>query len=115
MMDLHYQLKKISKIHRSCSIRSCTWSICRREIGSIGGAEEGVVVEKDAAMYTKPEDALHYVNETHVDALAVSIGTTHGQFKSKAKINYELLTELKAKLGPVGLVLHGEQEYLMKI
>ena len=59
------------------------------EIGSIGGAEEGVVVEKDAAMYTKPEDALHYVNETHVDALAVSIGTTHGQ------------------LGPVGLVLHG--------
>ena len=49
------------------------------EIGSIGGAEEGVVVEKDAAMYTKPEDALHYVNETHVDALAVSIGTTHGQ------------------------------------
>ena len=49
-------------------------------------------------MYTKPEDALHYVNETHVDALAVSIGTTHGQFKSKAKINYELLTELKAKL-----------------
>ena len=58
-------------------------------------------------MYTKPEDALHYVNETHVDALAVSIGTTHGQFKSKAKINYELLTELKAKLGPVGLVLHG--------
>ena len=55
------------------------------EIGSIGGAEEGVVVE----------------------TLAVSIGTTHGQFKSKAKINYELLTELKAKLGPVGLVLHG--------
>ena len=77
------------------------------EIGSIGGAEEGVVVEKDAAMYTKPEDALHYVDETHVDALAVSIGTTHGQFKSKAKINYELLTELKSKLGDVGLVLHG--------
>lgn len=77
------------------------------EIGSIGGAEEGVVVSKDEAMYTKPEDALYYVSETNVDALAVSIGTTHGQFKSKAKINYELLTELKAKLGDVGLVLHG--------
>jgi len=77
------------------------------EIGAIGGAEDGVVVAKDAAMYTKPEDALHYVSETKVDALAVSIGTTHGQFKSKAKINYELLTELKEKLGDVGLVLHG--------
>ena len=77
------------------------------EVGSIGGAEEGVVVAKDAAMYTKPEDALYFATETGVDALAVSIGTTHGQYKSKAKINYELLVELKAKLGDTGLVLHG--------
>ena len=77
------------------------------EVGSIGGAEEGVVVAKDDAMYTKPEDALYFATETGVDALAVSIGTTHGQYKSKAKINYELLIELKAKLGDTGLVLHG--------
>lgn len=77
------------------------------EVGSIGGAEDGVVVEKDQAMYTKPEDALHFASETGVDALAVSIGTTHGQYKSKAKINYELLNELKAKLSATGLVLHG--------
>lgn len=77
------------------------------EVGSIGGAEEGVVVDKDAAMYTKPEDALHFASETGVDALAVSIGTTHGQYKSKAKINFELLEELKANLGSTGLVLHG--------
>lgn len=77
------------------------------EIGAIGGAEEGVVVEAANASYTKPEDALYYVEQTHVDALAVAIGTTHGQYKSKAKINYELLTELKAHLKNVGLVLHG--------
>ena len=77
------------------------------EVGSIGGAEEGVGVAKDDAMYTKPEDALYFAENTGVDALAVSIGTTHGQYKSKAKINYELLTELKAKLGDTGLVLHG--------
>ena len=77
------------------------------EVGSIGGAEEGVVIAKDDAMYTKPEDALYFAENTGVDALAVSIGTTHGQYKSKAKINYELLTELKAKLGDTGLVLHG--------
>ena len=77
------------------------------EVGSIGGAEDGVVVDKDAAMYTKPADALRFASETGVDALAVSIGTTHGQYKSKAKINYELLEELKSKLGATGLVLHG--------
>lgn len=77
------------------------------EVGSIGGAEDGIVVNKDQAMYTKPEDALRFASESGVDALAVSIGTTHGQYKSKAKINYELLAELKAKLGTTGLVLHG--------
>ncbi len=77
------------------------------EVGSIGGAEDGLVVAKDAALYTRPEDALYFASETGVDALAVSIGTTHGQYKSKAKINYELLEELKEKLDSVGLVLHG--------
>jgi len=77
------------------------------EVGSIGGAEEGVVVSKDEAMYTRPEDALYFAERTQVDALAVSIGTAHGQYKSKAKINYELFGELKAKLGTTGLVLHG--------
>ena len=77
------------------------------EIGAIGGAEEGVVVAQSDAAYTEPEDALYYVDQTKVDALAVAIGTTHGQYKSKAKINYELLTELTSKLHHVGLVLHG--------
>lgn len=77
------------------------------EVGSIGGAEEGVVVSKSEAGYTKPEDAYHFVSSTGVDALAVAIGTTHGQYKSKAKINYELLNELKKNLKDVGLVLHG--------
>lgn len=77
------------------------------EIGSIGGAEDGVVVAKSDAAYTKPEDAFRFVDETGVDALAVAIGTTHGQYKSKAKINYELLDTLVEKLDNVGLVLHG--------
>lgn len=77
------------------------------EIGSIGGAEDGIVVEKSDAAYTKPEDAFKFVSETGVDALAVAIGTTHGQYKSKAKINYELLDTLVENLNQVGLVLHG--------
>lgn len=77
------------------------------EVGAIGGAEDGIVVEEKSAYYTKPEDAVYFANMTGVDALAVSIGTTHGQYKSKAKINYELLKELKEKLPNVGMVLHG--------
>lgn len=77
------------------------------EVGSIGGAEEGVVVSQNDAAYTKVEDALKFVEATGIDALAVAIGTTHGQYKSKAKLNFELMNELRNSLNNVGLVLHG--------
>ena len=38
--------ENIKKYTRSCRICSCTWVSVEGEIGSIGGAEEGVVVEK---------------------------------------------------------------------
>ena len=77
------------------------------EVGSIGGAEDGVVVSEEDAVYTDPEDAYRFVRETNVDAIAVAIGTTHGQYKSKAKLNFELLEELTKNLTNAGLVLHG--------
>lgn len=77
------------------------------EVGTIGGAEEGVVVADEDAIYTNPLDALKYVEETEVDAIAVAIGTTHGQYKSKANINYSLLQEISSNIGSAGIVLHG--------
>ncbi|PWU66716.1 class II fructose-bisphosphate aldolase [Gracilibacillus dipsosauri] len=77
------------------------------EVGTIGGAEDGMVVAEEDAIYTNPDDAYTFVRETGVDAIAVAIGTTHGQYKSKAKINFELLAELSTNMNDVGLVLHG--------
>ncbi|QGH36087.1 ketose-bisphosphate aldolase [Gracilibacillus salitolerans] len=77
------------------------------EVGTIGGAEDGMVVAEKDAIYTHPEDAYKFVRETGVDAIAVAIGTTHGQYKSKANINFELLEELSTNMKDVGLVLHG--------
>ncbi|WP_347835981.1 class II fructose-bisphosphate aldolase [Gracilibacillus sp. JCM 18860] len=76
-------------------------------MGTIGGAEDGMVVAEEDAIYTNPDDAYTFVRETGVDAIAVAIGTTHGQYKSKAKINFELLAELSTNMNDVGLVLHG--------
>jgi len=77
------------------------------EVGTIGGTEDGLVVDEKDVMYTNPEDAYMFVKETNVDALAVAIGTTHGLYKSKAKINFDLLKEISSNIGHVGLVLHG--------
>lgn len=76
------------------------------ELGTIGGTEEGIHVEEDDKVYTKPADAVHFVKATGVDALAIAIGTNHGQFKSKTEVNIPLLKEIDAVVD-VPLVIHG--------
>ncbi|MBD1381975.1 class II fructose-bisphosphate aldolase [Metabacillus arenae] len=76
------------------------------ELGTIGGTEEGVTVTSEEIMYTSPDEAKYFVDETGVDALAVAIGTAHGQYKSKAKLNFEILEAIHKKVD-LPLVLHG--------
>lgn len=76
------------------------------ELGTIGGTEEGISVAEDDKVYTRPEDAVIFVKETGVDALAVAIGTNHGQFKSKTDVNVPLLKEIH-KAVDIPLVIHG--------
>lgn len=74
------------------------------EIGHVGQADAGDNAAED--MYTKVEEALDYVSATGVDALAVAIGTAHGAYKSKPKLDLKRLSEIHAAL-PTPLVLHG--------
>ena len=43
---------------------------------------------------------------TNVDALAVAVGTNHGQYKSKTDINFDLLKEIHETVD-IPLVIHG--------
>lgn len=76
------------------------------ELGTIGGTEEGIHVAENDKVYTKPEDALAFVEATGIDALAIAIGTNHGQFKSKTEVNLPLLKEIHA-IVDIPLVIHG--------
>lgn len=76
------------------------------ELGTIGGTEEGISVSENDKVYTRPEDALTFVQETGIDALAIAIGTNHGQFKSKTEVNIPLLKEIHATVD-IPLVIHG--------
>ena len=74
------------------------------EIGHVGQAD---ACDNDASdMYTKVEEAVAYMNATGVDALAISIGTAHGAYKSKPKLDLNRLNEI-SKAIPTPLVLHG--------
>ena len=76
------------------------------ELGTIGGTEEGISVAENDKVYTKPADAVEFVKQTDIDALAIAIGTNHGQFKSKTEVNIPLLKEIHAVVD-IPLVIHG--------
>lgn len=78
------------------------------EIGHVGGASEGVEGAISESVYTTVEEAKAFAEATAVDSLAVSIGTSHGVYKSNKapELNFTRLRELAAAV-PVPLVLHG--------
>lgn len=76
------------------------------ELGTVGGTEDGIVVSQDEVFYTDPKDAVQFVAETGIDALAVAIGTNHGQYMSKTDISFERLEQIKTAVD-IPLVIHG--------
>lgn len=85
---------------------ACNVSV-EAELGSLAAGErshEGK--SSDEEIYTNPLQAQKFVEQTKVDALAVSIGTVHGLYKGKPNIRVDILKKIKEKVG-IPLVLHG--------
>ncbi|RNC28902.1 MAG: Fructose-bisphosphate aldolase [Candidatus Dichloromethanomonas elyunquensis] len=76
------------------------------ELGKIGGTEDDVSVSEKEALFTDPQDAERFCRETDVDALAVAIGTAHGQYKGIPKLDFERLKEIVQRVS-TPIVLHG--------
>ena len=76
------------------------------ELGHEGQADAAEDTNED--LYTKPEMAVDFVEQTGIDALAVAVGTAHGAYpKGKIpKLDFERLHQLKAAT-KMPLVLHG--------
>lgn len=74
------------------------------ELGEIYYGTEPVTVQK--SHLTDMDLAIRFVEETGIDALAVSIGTAHGVYSYGPDIDFDLLTRLSERI-PVPLVVHG--------
>lgn len=75
------------------------------ELGHVGGTDLECTTQRESVL-TDPAEVERFVQLTGVDALAVSIGTAHGVYKSLPVLNIERLKELNSA-SPVPLVLHG--------
>ena len=73
------------------------------EIGSMGSREGG---EAAASVYTEPDAAVKFVNDTGIDALACAFGTAHGFYKAEPKLDFERLSKIHS-LVSVPIVMHG--------
>jgi len=92
------------------------------ELGVLGSLETGEGEQEDGhgaegklsedQLLTDPEQAVDFVKQTKVDALAIAMGTSHGAYKFTRKPDGEILAmnvveEINRRLPNVHLVMHG--------
>lgn len=79
------------------------------ELGRLGGMEDDLNVNAENAFLTDPQEARRFVERTGVDSLAVAIGTAHGLYTHRPKIDFQRLGEIRDVVD-VPLVLHGASD-----
>ena len=72
------------------------------EIGHVGSGESYNAKEG----LTDPYETKRFIDDTGIDACAVSIGTAHGEYRGVPRLDFDLLSEIKEVTG-FPLVLHG--------
>ncbi len=76
------------------------------ELGHVGDNEGAGKLEKPSDYFTDPDQAVDFVRQTGVDALAVAVGNAHGDYKFPPKLDFGRISEISARTG-TPLVLHG--------
>jgi len=81
--------------------------VVEAELGQLKGIEEDIVAAEH--VYTKPDEAVTFVEKTGCDSLACAIGTSHGAFKFKGdqKLRFDILEEIQKRMPGFPLVMHG--------
>jgi fructose-bisphosphate aldolase class II len=92
------------------------------ELGVLGSLETGMGEKEDGhgaegklshdQLLTNPDEAVKFVKETKVDALAIAMGTSHGAYKFSRKPDGDVLAmnvieEIHKRMPDVHLVMHG--------
>ena len=75
------------------------------ELGFVGGQDLLATVDTESVL-TEPDEVERFIELTDVDALAISIGTSHGVYRSLPNLNIEKLKEIN-QVSSIPLVLHG--------
>lgn len=100
--------ENVANTKKAVAMAEKTGASVEAEIGVLGGREAGAKPAETKAedLYTDPELAKTFVEETGIDALAASFGTAHGIYKVKPKLDFERIEKIQS-LVHIPLVMHG--------
>jgi fructose-bisphosphate aldolase class II len=117
--------RKVVEIAHACGVS------VEGELGCLGSLETKTTGKEDGSgaegplsheqLLTDPEEAARFVTDTHIDALAIAIGTSHGAYKFTRPPTGDILAmdrikEIHARIPVTHLVMHGSssvpQEWL---
>ncbi len=100
--------ENVANTRKAVEMAARTGASVEAEIGVMGGREAGgkPASQKAEDLYTDPELARRFVEDTGIDALACSFGTAHGIYKVKPKLDFDRIEKIKS-LVAIPLVMHG--------
>ena len=78
------------------------------ELGTIGTTGNSIEGGTEGVIYTVPEEAKHFIEDTGIDTFSCAIGTAHGIYPKdmKPKLRIDILKDITDQVS-VPLVLHG--------
>ena len=98
--------KNLSAVAEMVTICHAMGVTVEGELGHVGDNEGAGRLAKPSDYYTDPGQALDFVRETGIDALAVAVGNAHGDYKCPPKLDFDRISRI-ARLTGTPLVLHG--------
>ena len=89
------------------------------ELGIITGKEEDLDVSSRYGEFTRPDEAVEFIERSGTDSLAISIGTCHGAYKykpgQKPFLRFDILKEISDAAPGFPIVLHGASSINQKM
>lgn len=103
--------ENVENTKKTVAMAAKTGASVEAELGSMGkresGAGDGSGEEDDTKIYTDPVQAKAFVEETGIDALACSFGTTHGIYLTKPRLDFTVVENVRRETGGIPVVMHG--------
>ena len=103
--------ENLQNTKKAAAMAAKTGAGLEAELGSMGRRESGQSgaepISDDTKIYTDPMQAGRFVEDSGIDALACSFGTTHGIYLSEPKLDFEVVRQVREATGGIPVVMHG--------